>query len=831
MGTLLRDVRYALRMLRKDPGFTAIAVLTLALGIGANTAIFSIIYAILLRPLPYPDPSRLMLVQTTQSEPGKPTVTFPVWSYPRFEGLREHNQVFQQVAPFADFEFTLTDTDNPERVEVELTSPAYFSMLGVKPILGRAFVPEEDKASGPSAVVLIGEGLWRRRFGADAKLLGTTIHVNKVALTVVGVLAAEFRGQSGSAELWAPIVMAPALEANPNRLRQAYAFWHEVIARLKPGISSSQAQAAMATVERQIESQVPPPGPTAGWGIALTPLRDAKTDPAIRKSLLILFAAVAFVLLIACVNVANLLLERAATRQREIAIRLAIGSTRIRLMRQLITESLLLAIVAGLVALAIGSWGIHLVAAFQPALMQEAFSSYARLPDFATIRMTWPVFSFMVLISLATGVFFGLVPAFRASRPDLIESLKESPTHPAKGQGYLRRVNARGLLVIAEASLALVLLVGAGLMVESFARLLATQLGFLPQNLLTAKIDLPQSYPEAAKTAFFQELLYRVAGLPGVQSASLMNAVPLTGSYDRTVMTIETPGGGSQRSDLLVGVHLVSPELLNTLRVPLIGGRWISEQDRPGSKAVAVINESAVRKYWHDENPVGQRINLGIGSGPNGTTAEIVGVVGDVKYDNVDKPVDPDVYLSYLQTGYPVYFLVLRTGPPPLSLAGALRHEVVGLDRDVPVYDVATMIQRLADSTSRARFSAFLLTVFAALALSLAAIGLYGVISYSVAQRTHEIGIRMALGAKPRDVLKLVVGQGMLLAIVGVGVGLLGAFALTRFLASMLYSVRPTDPATFMAVSFLFASVALLATYIPARRAAKVDPMVALRYE
>jgi len=426
---------------------------------------------------------------------------------------------------------------------------------------------------------------------------------------------------------------------------------------------------------------------------------------------------------------------------------------------------------------------------------------------------------------------FGLMPARKTSRPDLNKSLKESSTSTPQGAPRLSSLGGRKTLVVVEVGLALMLLVGAGLMVRSLARLLTTCLGFAPENLVTVKIDLPQTYSEAAASAFFQQLVARASSLPGVEAACITNAVPLASSYDRTMMTIDAHGASLQRSPLMVGVHLVSPGLLKTLRVRLLKGRWLSDQDRAGSRIVAVINGTAALKYWHDEDPLGQQINLGIGAGPNGTKAEIVGVVGDVKYDSVDAEVGADVYLSYLQSGYPGYFLAIRSLQSASMMVPALRRQVVALDKDIPIYDAATMEQRSAISTSRTRFSAFLLGTFAGLALTLAAIGIYGVISYSVAQRTHEIGIRMALGAEPRDVLKLVVGQGLTLTLLGIAGGLLGAFALTRFLAGMLYEIRPTDPATFLVVSLVMTGVALLASYIPAHRATKVHPMVALRYE
>jgi putative ABC transport system permease protein len=813
----MNDFRFATRQLLKNPGFTGVAVLTLALGIGVNSALFSVMYAALFEPLPYPEPDRLVQVQSTITPAGKPTEVIPEWSYPRFELLRDYNRIFAGVAAVDNNTVIVAGTDNAERVEAELASASYFRILGLRAARGRVFLPEEDRKGGSQPVVVISDSYWQRRFGGDPGVIGQTLRVNEVRLTIVGVLPAGFRGQSGATELWMPITLAPALDGNPTRLDRPFTMWHRVLARLQPAMTLTAARESLDAVERQLES--------------LLPFREAATDPFIRRSLWVLAGAVGFVLLIACVNVANLQLARASSRQRELALRLALGATRGRLARQLLAESLVLAAVAGIVALLFARWAVDAMSAFKPADNFGLHEQFARLPDFGAIHLSVPILVFNFGIALVSGVIFGMLPSWRATRGALgpaLRGLGNGPSGPNQGLG-LRR--AHGLLVAAETALALMLLAGAGLMVHSFARLTRTRLGFDPKHLLTFRLDQPRGSSTASSQLFFQEVLERVRAFPGVESGCLANAAPLSSSFDRSFMIVRSAGKDAAPVEAFIGVHLAGPEYLQTLRVPLVRGRWLAEQDRQGTPVVVVINEAAARKYWPGKDPVGQQIDLSPAMGPNFPATEIVGVIGDVKYDQMAAEMAPNVYLSYQQSGYPGYYIILRTTSDPLALAGAARAAVAGVRSDVPVYDLLTMEQRIANSTSRNKFNTLLLLAFSVLALVLAAVGLYGVVAYSVTQRTREIGIRIALGARTGDVLRLIVAQGMRLVLAGALVGLAGALALTRLLRSLLFGVSSADPLTFVIIPVVLATVALLACWLPARRAAKVDPVEALRFE
>ncbi len=827
---LVQDVHYGVRLLVKNLGSTSVVVLTLALGIGANTAIFTVVYGLLLQPLPYPDPDRLVVLETTFSTPGKPTQVLSSWSYPRFEALTRQTLPYEGLAAFSSQVLNLADADDPVRVNAELVSANYFSMLGVTPVRGRLFRPDENSLPNRDAVALVSEDLWKARWGGEAAVMGRTIHVNRMQFTVVGVLPGVFRGQSDVADIWIPIMMAPALSNNPKRLLQQGAFWHQVIGRLAPGVTLQQAQQATSAAEQGVESVVPPQG-SRKLGIGVASLKESRIDPSIRKSLVVLFGAVAFVLLIACANVANLLLARAASRQGEMSLRLALGASRGRILRQLLTEGFLLSVTAGFGALVVGSLGLKVIEILQPvASSAGTFVGPVRIPVFRSIGFGLPVLLFNFALALLTSVLFSLTPALSTSKTSPITSMKEARGGRTRRPRILRAFTGRGMLVVAELSLALVLLTGAGLLLKSFVGLLTTDLGFAKENLLTVKIEPPRATAGGMNGAFFEQLLGRISALSGVQSAGLTNATPLTSSYDRTVMNVRS-GSADAGSQLLVGVHVVSASLLQTLRLPLLNGRWLADTDGADTPIVAVINESAARKYWPGRSAVGDKIDLSIGQGASGVTADIVGVVGDVRYDRIETAITPDVYLSYKQTDYPSYFLVMRTGPDPLALTTTVRRAVASMDRDLPIFDVRTMDQRVGDVAWMTRFSAFLLSALAVLALILAAIGIYGVMSFIVARRTREIGVRMALGAQPIDVLGLMCRDAIQLMVTGVAIGLALSFSLSHVLTSMLYVVTPTDATTFVAVALTLTTSAALASYIPARRATRVNPIVALRHE
>ena len=828
MNALLQDLRYAIRVMLKSPGFTAVAIISLALGIGANTSIFSVVNALLLKPLPYKNPEQLAQVFREYEQTGKGVERSEIWSYPKFSALRDNNDTFAQIAAVSSQNFPVTDSDNPERLSTEIVSASYFPMLGVEAAVGRTFTPEEDQTPGAHPVAVIGHGIWQRRFGSDPNVIGRTIALNKVPLTIVGVLPEGFKGQKGTAEVWVPMMMAPQLTF-PRRLATAFAHWTEVIGRLKPEVNLAQARSEMEIAAAKVAEALPIPAQLAGKlpfeSIRLTSLKEAKLDPAIGKSFLVLFGAVGFVLLIACVNIANLLLGRSVSRQKELAIRMALGAGRRRLVRQLLTESMLLGFAGGIVGLLVALWGVEVLSTFKPAV-QSQNGTYLGVLDFGKASIDAQVLGFNILLSIITGLIFGLLPALQASRADVSDALKEGSIH-FRGRSRTRvRLSPRNVLAVTEIALALVLLIGAGLMIRSFARLQSLQIGFSPDHVMTMRVELPKYKPEA-EVAFDQQLLSRIGALPGVEAATVASGTPLSNNSAGTVMRIK---GQPDGDDMSVGLHSIGPDYFKTLRVPFLRGRAFDERDRVGAKLVAIVNESAARKFWPNEDPIGKEIWVGAGWEQD-QYGEIVGVVGDVKYGKVEEAFKPQVYLPYTQPTEPASFVMVRTTNDPTQIVAAVRSEILALDSNVPIFDIRTMEERSADATSRTRFSALLLGIFSTLALVLAAIGIYGVMSYSVSGRTREIGVRMALGAQPRNVLALVMRDGIVVTVAGIALGVALALAATKVLGSQLYGVGTTDTPTFVAVSFLFAVVALAASYIPARRAMKLDPMVALRYE
>jgi len=830
METLLNDLRYAVRVMLKSPGFTAVAVLSLALGIGANTSIFSVVNTILLKPLPYENPDRLAQLFVEYENPQQGLETSELWSYPKFAAFRDHNESFEQVAAVSDQDFPITDTDNPERISVELVSATYFPLLGIQTALGRTFTDEEDQTPGAQPVVAIGHDLWKRRFGSDPTVIGKTLSLNKVPLTIVGVLPEGFKGQKGTAEAWVPMMMAPQLTF-ARRLVSPFANWTEVIGRLKPGVSLGQSQNEMGMVAAKITEAIPVPpqlvGKLPSVSIKVIPLKEAKLDPAIGRSFLVLFGAVAFVLLIACVNIANLLLGRSVSRKREIAIRMALGATRRRLIRQLLTESVVLSFAGGLVGLLVALWGVEVLSSFKPQV-QAQHGSYLSVLDFSKAHIDAQVLGFNLLLSIVTGVVFGLLPALHSSRTDVNDALKESGSGSVYRMRILKRFSPRNVLAMVEIAMTLVLLIGAGLMIRSLARLNALEIGFSPDHVMTMRIDLPKYKPEA-QVAFDEQLLARLNALPAVQAAAMASATPLSSNSAATIMRIKGQMQ-NESDDFTVGLQSVAPDYFKTLRIPVLSGRVFTEQDRVGAKKVAIVNATAARKFWPNEDPIGKEIWVGVGW-ERDEYGEVVGIVGDVKYGKVEELFKPQVYLSYLQPTEPTSFVLVRTANDPTQIVSAVRGEILSIDKSVPIFDVKTMEARSADATSRTRFSALLLGIFSILALVLAAVGIYGVMNYAVSGRTREIGIRMALGAQPKNVLSLVMSDGIVVTIAGIALGVGGALGATRVLGSQLYGVGTTDLLTFTGVSILLSVVALAASYLPAKRAMRVDPMIALRYE
>ncbi len=809
LETIWQDLRFGARMLVKTPGFTVVAVITLALGIGANSAIFSVVNTVLLRPLPYNDPDRLVMVWEDDTKGGYPRDTPAAGNYIDW---RDQNQVFESMAAIADRSFNLTGVGEPERIEGRQVSASLFPLLGVEPQLGRVFLPEEDQP-GASRVVIMSHGLWQRRFGSDNAIIGQSLNLNGESHTVVGVMPPSFQFPTRKDEMWVPIAFTSQEAANRGR------HYLQVIARMKPGITPEQAQAEMTAIATRLQQQYP--DSNTDLGAAVVPLHEHVAG-AIKPALLVLLGAVGFVLLVACANVANLLLARAAARQKEIAVRVALGATRLRLIRQFLTESILLAVLGGGGGLLLSLWGVNLLKAFIPENISQA----------RAITIDAKVLGFTILVSLLTGLIFGLAPATQASSFNLNETLKEGGRDSAAG-GRGNRI--RSLLVIAEVAVSLVLLVGAGLLINSFLRLRSVDPGFRAENLLTMEIVLPRlKYPDhARRTTFYNEMLSRVEALPGVKSASVTNWIPLVRQGDSIGVSIEgqPDPGPSQRPSVVTRV--VGPQYFSTMGIQLLHGRQFEEQDRTDTPAVAVISETMARRHWPGEDPIGKRITPGspTSSDPNNWLT-IVGVVKDVRQFELNAEPKPQMYLTYSQAGFfAPRHLIVSTNVEPLSLASTVRGIVWEIDKDQPVSNVGTMEDTLSESIARQRFSMLLLGIFATVALVLAAVGIYGVMSYSVAQRRHEIGIRMALGAQRSDVLKLAVGQGLKLLVVGVAVGITAALILTGVMTSLLFGISATDPTTFITIPLVLISVGIVASYVPARRATRVDPMVALRHE
>lgn len=811
MEILWQDLKYGVRMLVKSPGFTAVAVIALALGIGANTAIFSVVNAVLIRALPFRSPDQLVMVwEHNRPRNRNQNVISPA----NYLDWRDQNSVFEQMALVFDYRTNLTGVEDPEELPSQVVEANFFDLLGVDPSLGRGFLPEEG-VDGRDNVVVLGQSLWKRRFGGDPQIIGKTIKLNGRDSTVVGIAPPGFQFliKSGSltgaqAELWMPLTFSPNARVRRGRFMSA-------VARLKPGVSLADAQAEMDGIAANLEKQYV--DFNTGWGVNLVPLRTQLVG-AIRPALLVLLGAVAFVLLIACANVANLLLARAATRQREIAIRTALGAGRWRVVRQLLTEATVLAALGGAFGLLLAMWGVDLLLALTPT----------DLLGLRDVGVDYRVLGFTLGVSVLTGVLFGLAPALEASRPNLNESLKEG------GRGAVtsrRSLRLRDVFVVVEIALALVLLIGSGLMIRSFARLQSVDPGFNAKNLLTARVMLPRlKYGEdPQRKAFFKQLTERVQALPGVRSVGAVSYLPIAGLGAATTFEIEgrppLPPGQQLGGD----VRVVDGGYFHTMGIPLLRGRTFSERELNDESHVVIINETMALEQFPGEDPIGKRVTIYMKE-QNGPS-EIIGVVRDARYAGLDTAVRPMTYWPYPELAYSGMTLVVRTEGEPLATADALRSEVLAIDKDQPVADVRTMESWVSDSVSRTRFSAMLLGVFAGVALLLAAVGIFGVMSYAVSERTHEIGVRMALGARTTDVLALVVKKGMVLTLVGLGVGLGAAFVLTRVMETLLFGISATDPLTFAVIAVLLACVALVACYLPARRAAKVDPMIALRYE
>jgi predicted permease len=805
MVTLLQDIRYALRQLRRSPGFAAVAIVTLALGIGANTAIFSVVNTVLLRPLPYRDADRLVMVWGYDRPRAFDTDQV---SPPDLRDWQSQNRVFEQMAGATDVMYTLTGAGEPAPVIGYQFSADFFHVLGAAPLVGRTFVPDEEQA-GKNHVVVLGYRLWRSRFGGDRALVGKNITLDGAPYTVVGVMPPAF--QYFGTELWTPLIVPPEAVQDRN-----YRFLR-VAARLKPGVTVQQAQTEMNTIAGRLASAYPKTNKDEG--VNIMSMRETTTGD-IRAPLLVLLCAVGFVLLIACANVANLVLARAVTRQREVAVRTALGASRGRLLGQLLTESALLGLAGGALGLLLAYWGTGaLVAMFPPTI------SNLNIPRLDQIPIDGWVLGFTLAASLLTGAIFGLAPALQACTLDAYESLKESGRSLA-GSMHGRRF--RSALVIAEVGLSLILLVAAGLTIKSFIGLLRGDLGFNPDHVLTMRVLLPNyKYPkDAQRLAFSNQVLERLQSLPGVTSAGTVTFLPLSGWWGVRNVVLQTQASSQQQMPPAVWSS-VTPGYFRSMDIPLLKGRYFTDHDTAGANGVTIISTTLAKRLSSKADPIGQRVVVDGIKNP----LEVVGVVADVHQLGLTSDETAEVYLPFNQGPTPLICFAIRTPSDPTSLAKAAQRAVWTVDKDQAVPHVMTMTQLASESLAPQRVVAVLLGVFAGVALALAAIGLYGVISYSASQRTHEIGIRMALGAGRSSVLRLVVLDGLKLILLGLGLGLAGATALTRLLSGLLYGVRPHDLSIFSAVSIMLAGVALAASFIPALRATRVDPMAALRHE
>src|SRR5215510_14112517 len=825
MRTLWQDLRYGARMLLKNPGFTLIAVITLSLGIGANTAIFSVVNAVLLRPLPYEESERLVFLSECSEQLEGMSI-----SWPNYVDWRKSNNVFEKIGVYNSNSYNLTGSGEPERLQAGQVSADLFTALRVNAALGRVFTNEEDRP-GAEPVVVLSHALWQRRFGGDPNVINRTIKLSDRGYTVIGVMPPGYRFPGG-VEIWVPAGQLSGSTSWQSRGNHPGLYG---VARLKPGATIEQARAEMENIAVALEKEYP--NTNQGNRVTITPLRDAIIGN-IGTALWVLLGAVGCVLLIACANVANLLLARASTRQREIAVRVAMGAGRWRIMRQLLTESVLLAVAGGGLGVALSLWGVDLILAISPD----------SIPRAAEIRLDQGVLAFTAAVSILTGVIFGLAPALQASKVQLHDALKESGRSLVAGRHW-----SRGALVVAETALTLALLVGAGLLIRSFYNLYRVNPGFVYDRLLSFTISLPeQKYATLdQQMSFFHQLMQNLRATPGVDSVSVASGLPLGNNGWQTSFTIVGRPRPKPGETLLMEASLVGPDYFRTIGVPLIRGRWFDERDNrehlktkdltgynDDERAAAgvnalVIDQEFARRHWpNNEDPVGKQILWGDGTDPKSPVMTVVGVVGRVKMDGLNTDSNRvQGYFPFYQLPFSGMTVIVKSTPDPNQLIASARRQTLQLDPSVPIYGVRTMEKIRSDSVAPERLNLTLLGMFAALAVILALVGIYGVMSYAVTQRSHEIGVRIALGAQTGDVLKMVISQGLTLALIGVGAGLFLAYWLTKLMKDLLFEVKPADPATFAVIAALLILVALVACWIPARRATKVDPMVALRCE
>ena len=807
---MTKDLLHSIRSLLRHPGFTAVAVITLMLAIGVNTTIFSVVNAVLLKALPFRDPEQLVSVHRTKGASGLPGIA----GY-QYLAWKEKSANFQDLAAFTDDNINLTGDGEPERIPYAQVTASLFSTLGVQPVRGRFFLPEEDKP-GANNVVVVSEAFWARRYGRDEKILQQTLTLNNKPYTIVGVMPKGFRFP-GEFDIWLPYALDPYKETHSDFFSLV-----QVVGRLKPNANLSAAQTELGLISKQASEFEAGKEPLPVGPVEVAPLHNQLVAD-VRSTVLVLWGAVGLVMLLACVNVASLMVSRTLARQREIAVRAAVGARRWQLIRQLLTESVLIGITGGALGLLIAVWGTRAIASLVP----KGFAT--SVYDLNNIPLDWRVFAFTLGLSVLTGIVFGLAPALTASKPDLIQALRNSRSHGLMSFG-LR--SFRGWLVVAELALAVVLLLAAGLLVRSFNKLMAIDLGFNRENVLTTRISLPRSvYKEEPQTqAFYDNLLQRVKSLPGVQSAGMINHTPLSGFGIIAFIGIEGHPHLDREKDPPIGIGTVSSDYFQTMGIPLLSGRTYDARDGEDGQKVAIVNQVFANRFFADGNVLGKRVSFGCEES-EGNCRTIVGVVGNIRQESITDAVTPEIYLPFAQMRMNGMTLLVRTNSDPLNLARSVRSEVLAIDKNQPIHDVKTLGQRVDEGVAVSRSLMVLFTAFALLALVLGAVGIYGIVSYAVTQRTHEIGIRMALGARAGNVLSLIMKSGFVLVLTGIVIGLGGALMLTRFLTTLLFGVTPTDRGTFVFVSLIFFVIAMVASLIPALRATRVDPLIALRYE
>jgi putative ABC transport system permease protein len=829
MGTFAQDLRYAVRSLVKQPAFSALAIAMLAIGIGATVAIFALTFAVLYKPLPFADPSRLMLVHLLAPDREAPGVSSPmIWSYPKYRVFRDHQQVFESSSTFTGWTWNLTGAGAPEQVTGELVDGTYLPLLGVSPRLGRSFSSEDTQAAGSPKLAVIGHGFWVNRLGSDRGVLGRSIGLNGAPYTIIGVLPEGFRGLTGQAELFVPVTTQPAADLEE---KWNHTYW--VVARRQADVTVEQAEAAARVLGGVVSREIGEPSgeQRSEWGAMAVSLNDERVDPLIRRSILLLLAAVGSVLLIVCLNLASLTLARGVARAREVAIRSALGASRLRIMRQLMAESVVLALVGGVLGTLVAYGTLSAGAAFLPDLrmvLPRNLSAGLTRVGLGLLGIDLASFVAIAGVTSLAALLFGLGPAWRASRRDPIDTMKTS-TSGSVSHGT-RGLSLRNLLVVGEMAIALVVLTAGGLMVKSVLRLQATELGFRPASLLSVRMVLPgPQYNPARASQFLMDLIERLESRPGMQSVAYGSCAPVTGGCNRT--SAKFPGRvlPPDRTETPIGVLWASPRYFETMGIRLIRGRLFTPHDRAGQAKVVVVNETAALTYWPGEDPIGKRIALGQGGFGDG--AEVIGIVADVRYRAVETAVFPDAYLPLLQAPRAQGFLFVRTDGAPESIVPQIRTEVQALDPNLPLIDVKMMATRFGEATWRQRSSAWLLGLFSLLALALAATGIYAVMAQGVEQRRREIGVRLALGAGRSDILRLIIGRVTAMAIAGIALGILIAVPAMQLLRALLYQVTPGDPSVFVGLAGVVLAVTLLAGYIPARHATRVDPLVTLRAE